>query len=50
MKSLASMSKYLGIYDEWKNIVTRFHLKWSSGFNGLKYSKGLLSQKIRLIQ
>ena len=42
MKSLASMSKYLGIYDEWKNIVTRFHLKWSSGFNGLEVFKRII--------
>ena len=42
MKSLTSLSKYLGIYDKWKNIVTRFNLKWSSGFNGIEVFKRII--------
>ena len=29
MKSLASLSKYLGIYDKWQDIKKRYQLKWS---------------------
>ena len=29
MKSLASLSKYLGIYDKWQEIKKRYQLKWS---------------------
>ena len=42
MKSLTSLSKYLGIYDKWKNIVTKFNLKWSSGFNGIEVFKRII--------
>ena len=28
MKSLASLSKYLGIYDTWQNLIKRYQLKW----------------------
>ena len=42
MKSLTSLSKYLGIYDKWKNIVAKFHLKWSSGFNGNEVFKRMI--------
>jgi hypothetical protein len=30
MKALATLSKYLGCYDKWKNIVQRYQLKWSN--------------------
>jgi hypothetical protein len=30
MKALASLSKYLGCYDVWKNIIERYQLKWSN--------------------
>ena len=30
MKALAALSKYLGYYDKWKNIIQRYQLKWSS--------------------
>jgi intergrase/recombinase len=35
MKSLASLSKYLGIYDKWQDIKKRYQLKWSqqSGYS-----------------
>jgi hypothetical protein len=29
MKSLAALSKYLGCYDEWKELRERYQLKWS---------------------
>jgi len=31
MKSLASLAKYLGCYDNWKLIRERYQLKWSNG-------------------
>ena len=42
MKSLTSLSKYLGIYDKWKNIVSKFNLKWSAGFNGIEVFKRII--------
>jgi intergrase/recombinase len=30
MKSLATLSKYLGCYDQWKKIIQRYQLKWSN--------------------
>ena len=30
MKALATLSKYLGWYDLWKDIVQRYQLKWST--------------------
>jgi intergrase/recombinase len=42
MKALTSLSKYLGIYDRWKDIVTKFNLKWSSGFNGIEVFKKII--------
>src|SRR4051812_26568574 len=29
MKALASLSKYLGLYDKWQEIKKRYQLKWS---------------------
>jgi hypothetical protein len=31
MKSLATLSKYLGCYDKWNQIRERYQLKWSNG-------------------
>ena len=31
MKSLATLSKYLGCYDKWNQIRQRYQLKWSNG-------------------
>jgi hypothetical protein len=31
MKSLASLSKFVGCYDKWKQIRERYQLKWSNG-------------------
>jgi len=30
MKGLAALSKFLGLYSEWRDLVKRFDLKWSS--------------------
>jgi intergrase/recombinase len=30
MKALASLSKYLGIYDKWKKLVEKYNLKWTN--------------------
>jgi hypothetical protein len=30
MKALSALSKYVGCYDRWKNIIHRYQLKWSS--------------------
>lgn len=43
MKSMASLSKFLGIYDKWKILVERYNLKWSSGFNGLQAFKKIMT-------
>jgi hypothetical protein len=31
MKALATLSKYLGCYNKWKDIKERYQLKWSNG-------------------
>ncbi len=28
MKSLSSLSKYLGVYDIWQDLIKKYHLKW----------------------
>jgi len=28
MKSLSSLSKYLGVYDKWLDLIKRYQLKW----------------------
>jgi len=44
MKSLATLSKYLGCYDVWKQIIERYQLKWSNEnslecFNDIRNNK-----------
>ncbi|HSA75319.1 MAG TPA: hypothetical protein VLE21_03945, partial [Candidatus Nitrosocosmicus sp.] len=42
MKSLATLSKFLGFYDKWKKIVENYQLKWSDNGKGAgASSKGL---------
>ena len=41
MKALATLSKFLGCYDQWKKIVDKYQLRWSDSGNGGGYSKGL---------
>jgi intergrase/recombinase len=36
MKALASLSKYLGYYDEWRKIIQRYQLKWSDSNRSLQ--------------
>jgi hypothetical protein len=44
MKSLASLSKFIGCYDVWKEIIDRHQLKWATGgvevFNNILNSNG----------
>jgi hypothetical protein len=47
MKALATLSKFLGCYDKWKEIVQNYQLKWSDSGNVAGFSKGLeIFQKI----
>ena len=48
MKSLAALSKFLGMYDKWKSIVEKFNLKWPSEFNGLDAFKKIINSKNNL--
>jgi hypothetical protein len=36
MKALSSLSKFMGLYDEWKKIVQRYQLKWSDNNKNIK--------------
>jgi hypothetical protein len=36
MKALASLSKFMGMYDTWKDIVQRYQLKWSDSNKSIK--------------
>jgi len=45
MKGLAAISKFLGLYSEWKDLVKRFDLKWSSR-SSLKSFLSILSYNI----
>src|SRR5690606_26913833 len=44
MKSLATLSKFLGYYDKWKKIVENYQLKWSSNGKGV----GVSSKELEL--
>ena len=33
MKALSSLSKFVGCYDRWRNIITNYQLKWSNDNN-----------------
>jgi hypothetical protein len=45
MKALASLSKFLGRYDEWLDIVKRHQLKWSKPDNSLKAFKNIFDSQ-----
>jgi len=45
MKGLAALSKFLGLYSEWKDLVKRFDLKWSSR-SSLKRFLSILSYNL----
>ena len=47
MKALATLSKFLGCYDQWKKIIEKYQLQWTDSGNGAGFSKGLeIFQKI----
>ena len=33
MKALSSLSKFVGCYNRWRNIITNYQLKWSNDNN-----------------
>jgi hypothetical protein len=41
MKALSSLSKFVGCYDRWRNIITNYQLKWSND-NNLNIFKNIL--------
>ena len=41
MKSLSSLSKFAGCYDKWRNIVSKYQLKWSND-NSLDTFKNII--------
>ena len=42
MKSLSNLAKFLGLYDKWKMIISKYQLKWSNE-NGLKSFNKILN-------
>ena len=36
MKALTSLSKYLGKYDEWRQVLKKYNITWSTGKDSLK--------------
>lgn len=45
MKALASLSKYLGKYDQWLDIVKRFQLKWSKPDKSISIFKSIINRE-----
>lgn len=45
MKALASLSKFMGVYDVWKDIVQRYQLKWSDSNKGIKVFNAIFQNK-----
>ncbi|MBA3749609.1 MAG: hypothetical protein H0X03_01695 [Nitrosopumilus sp.] len=45
MKALSSLSKYLGRYDDWLEIVKKYQLKWSSGGKSFKVFKSIFDSE-----
>ena len=41
MKALSSLSKFVGCYDKWRNIITKYQLKWSND-NSLDIFKNII--------
>jgi hypothetical protein len=46
MKSLSVLSKFMGCYDNWKNIKDRYQLKWSNGNNSLEVFQTIVNYEI----
>ena len=34
MKALATLSKFLGCYNQWKKIIEKYQLQWTDSGNG----------------
>jgi len=45
MKALASLSKFLGRYDDWLDMVKRHHLKWSKPNNAANVFKSIFDSE-----
>ena len=45
MKSLASLSKFMGCYDKWKSIKEKYQLKWSDGNNSLQVFQTIVNNE-----
>ena len=45
MKSLASLSKFMGCYDKWKAIKDKFQLKWSNGDSSLEIFQNIVNNE-----
>ena len=45
MKSLASLSKFMGCYDKWKEIKEKYQLKWSDGNNSLEVFQTIVNNE-----
>jgi len=44
MKALSSLSKYLGMYDKWEEIVKRFQLKWADSNKSIQVFKDIFGE------
>src|SRR3954470_6563341 len=45
MKALASLSKFLGKYDLWLDIVKKYHLKWAESNKSVKVFKSIFDSE-----
>jgi intergrase/recombinase len=45
MKSIASLSKFMGCYDRWKSIKEKYQLKWSDGNNSLEVFQNIVNNE-----
>ena len=45
MKSLASLSKFMGCYDKWKAIKDKYKLKWSNGDSSLEIFQNIVNNE-----
>jgi hypothetical protein len=45
MKALAALSKYLGCYDKWKNIIQCYQLKWSTEYTLEAFNDAMMNNE-----
>jgi hypothetical protein len=45
MKALASLSKFLGVYDEWLDLIKRHQLKWAKPVKSVKAFKSIFNSE-----